>query len=57
MDEYNEINSDRVIITLENKISPYFASLQIDWTNEIAHVDIHIVPSESFEEDDQFFEQ
>jgi len=58
-DEYNEIYRDRIMIASESKTVPYFASLQIDWTEETTHADIHVVPSESFEEDDddQLFEQ
>ena len=58
--EYNEIYKYRIMIASESKTAPYFASLQIDWTEEMTHVDIHIVPSESSEEnndDDQFLEQ
>ena len=59
-DEYNEMYRDRVMIAIENKTAPYFASLQIDCMKETAHANIHVVPSESSEEDeddDQFFKQ
>jgi len=45
---------------LESKTALYFASLQIDWIEEMAHADIHIIPLESSVEDNedvQFFEQ
>ena len=60
VDDYNETYRNRVMIRLESKVAPYFASLQVDWTEEMAHVDIHVVSSESFEEgdeDEQFFKQ
>jgi len=59
VDGYNDIYHDRVKIAVENRTSPYYASLQIDWTLETAHADIHNVILESSEEDEdeKFFEQ
>ena len=47
------------MLAIESKTAPYFASLQIDWTEEMVYVDIHVVSSESSKEDDddQFFEE
>ena len=51
-DEYNEIYRDRIMIASESKTTSYFASLQIDCTEKMAHADIHVIPLESSKEDD-----
>ena len=43
VDEYNNVYHERVMIALESKIASYFTFLQLYWTEEAAHVDIHVV--------------
>ena len=52
VDEYYVVYPERILIALDRKTVPYFASLQVDWTKEMTHADIHLVPSESSKEDD-----
>ena len=42
VDNYNDVYHEIIMIALDSKAPPYFVSIQIDWTEEIAHVDIQL---------------